>query len=433
MFKHINLKLPLSMLTIIAMLSACGGGSSSTPAGESPVVASPVIVTSTKLALINATIIDGSDAPPLKNATVLIDNGRILSISDSASTTIPADFSQEDLTGQYLIPGLIDGHTHITSDEGTDNAQQLLTTYFKQGITSIRDMAGNGTALKSLRNWSSAKDKPATKVYFSALVSGPDFLSHDMRVVSSAGNSTAGEVSWMPKIDESTNIISLVSAAKNFGVTGIKLYADISPTLATLVIKEAQKQGIQAWAHAAVFKATPNDLLQAGVDAISHANLLLFAEQATLPSYLNSDTPPEGFIAPKLDSPTMTTFFETMKSNDIVLDATLLVTANQTPSGVLYAKKAKALGVMVSVGTDNSGTVLEEMKALMNMSGFSAQEAIIAATRNNAYALGIEKTHGTIATGKTADLVVLTADPLSDINNMSKVSKVIKEGHIHYF
>lgn len=86
---------------------------------------------------------------------------------------------------------------------------------------------------------------------------------------------------------------------------------------------------------------------------------------------------------------------------------------------------------MIGVGTDNDGTVLSEMKLLMENLGMSESEVIIAATANNAKSLGMESSIGTVEVGKVADLVVVSKNPLLNIDNLSTVTHVIKEGKIH--
>ncbi len=71
------------------------------------------------------------------------------------------------------------------------------------------------------------------------------------------------------------------------------------------------------------------------------------------------------------------------------------------------------------------------MELLVTKCGLTPLEAITAATINGATALGIEKSYGTIAKGKVADLVILTADPSADIRNTTKITYVIKGGKLH--
>jgi len=413
-------------LMLLLLVSAFTGFSENSESNEIvSVPPEPVVLT-------NVTVIDGTGSDPISGATIVIENGKISSISTDDTPDIPGNANVMDLTGHYVIPGLIDGHVHLTDSEDVVVPKVTLADYFVQGITSVRDMAGNGTALSSLKSWASPIDKRAPQIYFSALVAGPNFLANDPRVLPAAGNSIAGQVSWMPMLDSKTDIPKLVSDAKEFGVTALKLYADIAPELVQVVTDEAHEQGLQVWSHTAVFSATPLDIVNAGVDAISHANMLMAAEYVTLPSYLNEDVFVGALVPAQPNSEAMRKFFGIMVNKNIVLDATLFLEhSSVNPVGPAFAQRAHELGVKVSVGTDGPFTVLDEIKALMQRAGFTANEAIVAATANNALVLGIEDTHGTITVGKVADLVVLSADPIANIDNLSGIVYVVKEGYLH--
>jgi imidazolonepropionase-like amidohydrolase len=99
---------------------------------------------------------------------------------------------------------------------------------------------------------------------------------------------------------------------------------------------------------------------------------------------------------------------------------------------------AKEYGVAVAAGTDGMmpGAMTElpnihrEMELLVTRAGFSPLEAITAATVNSARAIGAENLIGSIAVGKLADIVILTADPTADIRNTRAIEYVVKGGHL---
>ncbi len=144
-----------------------------------------------------------------------------------------------------------------------------------------------------------------------------------------------------------------------------------------------------------------------------------------------------------------------MKQRGTILDATLRVfvfvaehRAEDAGAGMMpwtYAvtRLAHAHGVLIDVGTDSHGfedgtdgspdlkampAVHAEMASLVGHAGFTPIEAIHAATQVGAMALGESATRGTIAPGMRADLVVLTADPVTDIHNTTKIAFVMKNG-----
>ena len=131
-----------------------------------------------------------------------------------------------------------------------------------------------------------------------------------------------------------------------------------------------------------------------------------------------------------------------MVKRHALLEPTLCVTDTGSPLHGLADWCAAAVGlarthhVTLVAGTDNvipegqSQPGIHREMELLVAAGLTPLEAITAATQNGARALGIERTHGTIEHGKVADLVVLDADPTTDIRNTRRVRMVIKSGHV---
>jgi imidazolonepropionase-like amidohydrolase len=138
-----------------------------------------------------------------------------------------------------------------------------------------------------------------------------------------------------------------------------------------------------------------------------------------------------------------------MKSNKTILDATVLTykeagADTSMPEkrrlawqasyeiGKRFTRLANENGIVICAGTDldEKKFVQREMKILVNECSFTPMQAIISATRNGAFVIGLENTRGTIQKGKIADLVLLSANPVRDINNIDKVELVIKNGRL---
>ena len=98
--------------------------------------------------------------------------------------------------------------------------------------------------------------------------------------------------------------------------------------------------------------------------------------------------------------------------------------------GKRFTILAKESGIPVCTGmdVDNNKFVQREIKLMVKECGFTPMEALVSATQNGALAIGVEKTTGTIQQGKVANLIVLSADPSADIDNLDKVELVIKNG-----
>jgi imidazolonepropionase-like amidohydrolase len=210
------------------------------------------------------------------------------------------------------------------------------------------------------------------------------------------------------------------------------------------------------WAHAALFPARPSEVVNAGVDVLSHAAYLSWETVDSLPSYRNR-VKAAPFRSAKPSDPAIDRLLRLMAERGAILDATLWLFHAQvrstTPSpnedfqvdkSILEAaekfayavtRRARELGVLVSAGTDGQGALTEgslpnlhnELELLVNESGFSPLEAIRSATSIAARTMRLEST-GTIAEGKQADLVVLRSDPTKAIGNTRDIALVVKRG-----
>ncbi len=271
-------------------------------------------------------------------------------------------------------------------------------------------------------------------------MAGPVFFE-DPRTVSSTKGLVSGKAPFMRGISDSTDLALAVAEAKGTGATGIKLYANLSGPLAAKIIAEAKRQQIKVWGHAWLQRAKPSDLVKAGIGSVSHVPLLI---------YDNFDSIPTSWRAKHNEkfwddsAHVHTSLFELMKANNTILDATLLtykLAAEDEKSRWYYQYQigkrliadAYKAGVKICTGTDDDQEqfVQYEMELLVNEAGFSNIDALIAATKNGAEAIGIEKTQGTIEPRKRADLVVLNSNPLEKIENILSVYFVMKNGRIY--
>lgn len=132
------------------------------------------------LVLKNVSLIDGTGAEPKANQSLLIKDKEIVAIVEGDLEEIPADAKIIELSGKYLIPGLIDSHVHLgTFPSGVDNRaanEKLLKEALFKGITSLRDMAGDARALASLARDAKVGDIAAPDIYYTAVMSGPSFF-----------------------------------------------------------------------------------------------------------------------------------------------------------------------------------------------------------------------------------------------------------------
>lgn len=402
-------------------------------------------------------LIDGTGSPVRADMTIEVTGRHITAVYPTGTQPTPKDAQVRDLAGKYVIPGLIDSHVHITDAEpDIPHYQTFLRALLLGGVTGLRDMAGDDRVLQFLADEANSDVFASPDIFYVALMAGPSFFHEDVRAQESSTGEPLGFAPWMQAIDAKTDIPLAVAEAKGTGATGIKLYANLPAALVKAITAEAHRQGLRVWAHATVFPATPGDLVDAGVDTLSHSPYLVWQAAPFVPdNYKVRALGDFEHIPP--DSPQLVALFKDMRARGTILDATLLVFKNEAerhpqavgqgimPWSYAVTRLAHRMGVLVDTGTDDAGfpydkngpelsqppSVHTEMALLVEHAGFTPIEAIRAATQVSAAALGQAAKRGTITPGKLADLVVLDANPASDIRNTTRIDFVIKNGRVH--
>jgi imidazolonepropionase-like amidohydrolase len=390
-------------------------------------------------ALAHVTVIDGTGAAPQRDMTVVIRNGVIAALFRSGSDSIPPDATVLDLTDRYVIPGLIDTHVHLATDpsgqDRRDVEERVLRNALHGGVTTVRDMAGDARRLADLARSASVGDIESPAIYYAALMSGPAFFD-DPRVLNASRGTAPGAAPWARAVTAQTNWPAAIAEARGTGATGIKVYAAVSAEVLRPLVAEAHRQGLKVWAHAALFPARPSEVVGAGVDIVSHAWLLAWEGMPVLPD-AHARVKPKPILAP--ESPRIAALLDLMARRGTMLDATLFIYADaeeQEQWSAAVVHEAWKKGISITAGTDSLGDdkpgalpeIHEELRFLVERAGMSPLAALNAATQHGARALGIEATRGTIASGKAADLVVLSADPTADIRHTKEIIYVFRDG-----
>jgi imidazolonepropionase-like amidohydrolase len=321
------------------------------------------------------------------------------------------------------------------------------------GVTAVRDMADDLRAVGELSREALTGEIASPDIYYAALMAGPEFFS-DPRTRQTAVGGEPGHVPWMQAITPETDLKAAVALARGTWASGIKIYADLGPDLVRGITAEAHRQGIPVWAHAMVFPTTPREGIEAGVDVVSHSCMLAYEASAEKPrAYHNRAVVDEAKFAAG-DDPAVEQDLAEMKRRGTVLDATnyVYVTIERMRAAAkpgehkpwTYCSSdlaeritgwAHRAGVEVSTGTDSFApgsdpypAVQAEMELLVDKSGFTPLQAIRSATLVGAMSMGRQAEMGTIAPGKLANLVFVTADPSKDVRALRKVELVVKRG-----
>lgn len=388
----------------------------------------------------NVTLIDGNGGAPRPGADVFVRGGVIAALAKPDGET-PTETI--DGTGLFLLPGLIDAHVHLSGNLWAESAAELKTV-LQGGVTAVFDVAGDTRQTSDLARAQIAGEIASPTIYYSALFGGAAFMA-DPRVAASSIGYRPGEAPWNRTIDANTDLVRAIAEAKGTGAQAIKLYAALDAATVRGIGDEAKRQNIRLIAHSSTFPAKPSDLIAAGVKYLAHAAYLVW--EGLPPSTDFTKRAQGDFAAVPADGAVMTRVLQLMKDNDVALNPTLWVLSEgpgkADPSGRrtawmnLVTQRAQELGVTIAAGVDSLMTpgdplplIHKEMEMLVTGAHLTPLQAITAATRGAAHGIGVDDARGTVAVGKAADLVLVSADPTVNIRNTRDIRYVIKDGKV---
>jgi len=391
------------------------------------------------LALMNVTVINPVEPFVQKHQTVLIREGEISAIGNTQDFVLPENACRIDLTDKYVIPGLIDGHVHLKTfpDIQLENA-------LRWGITSIRSMGDNAGYIKLLKDDIEHGSMKGPDIYYSAIGMGDEFFEKNrMRVLQmNSLEYKIGEAPWLRIFNKTTNYDSVVSGARNIGATGIKLYSHITHEQLSCIVRKAHLHGLKVWSHPHLVYTDLKGIAEAGVDLITHASALLF------PVEWNLEKDGYVFKTDYLESGRIDSILAMMKKNGILLEPTFAVglqelskqnvDSSTIEANIEVLRRALNLGITLVAGTDlplpqrmsDKPILFQEIEYFIDLLGMKPSAALATATINNAQAIGMQNSLGSITPGKIADLVVLHKNPLENIKNLAHICFVIKKGEI---
>jgi len=393
----------------------------------------------------------------VEDQTIVVDKGVIKLVGPAASVSVPKDAQVIDGQGKTLVPGLWDSHMHVQDDS---TGPFLLAL----GITSARD-PGNDDSLTIAR----AKRRAhggllSPNVYPSVLMDGK-------------GPNTAQVATVVTSQEEA---VAAVQKAKADGFTGIKFYGTYNPAWVALAAAEAHKLGLHVHGHLPAGMRT-SQAIAAGYDEITHIYFVMMEGMpddvvATSNGINRFDGIGRYAKDVDLSGPVMSKLIQTMSERKIASDPTLVVAESlfvpengdlspayapyvgtlppATERGfrqggfavpkdltrVDYRKsfaKLSALvalmhksGIPIVAGTDGWGLELVRELELYVAAGFTPAEALAAATIAPARLVGVDKTTGSIAVGKTADVVLVEGDPSRRIGDLRNTRTVMLGGNV---
>jgi len=424
------------------------------------------------------TLVNGTGSAPLPNSVIVLEGARIVRVGQIGDFRYPDGARVQDLSGRFVIPGLIDMHAHVP----VGAERETLTMLLAFGVTTIRSpgsLPGQGL---ELRERVAAAEMVGPRMFVAGRVLTPIKEFPEDVAVSSAAD-----------------IRAEVNRQADAGVDYIKLYRALAPEQVKAAIDATHERGLKAIGH--LGRTGWTEAARAGIDGLLHSGhngpswelvpadvrdevrLIAYAGVGSRSvSYGEAYALFARYV--DMDGPTFDTLVAALLDNDVTVDPTLVleesfyfgddlgVLARQQPNiaprailnhwgdgwqernPVLDWNPARDLtagkvifplalemirrfhqrGVRIVSGTDvgmpwiNPGVSLHRELELLVEAGIAPLDVVTIATRNGAEDLGALSELGTVEPGKVADLVVLRSNPLESISNTRSIEAVYHAG-----
>ena len=397
-------------------------------------------------------IIDGRNNL-LNNMDIQLKDSKIISIYKSRQVAYPDSINVLDLTGKYVIPGLIDSHVHLGRLDiynSPERARKEFRRWLFSGITTVREMSGDARLIAYEKRLIAINQIPGPDIYYSANFGASDMIKKDLRIKKATMGVSLENASWFQTANEEMDIPLSIAKAKGSGAQGIKMYAGIDAGVIKRLTDEAHKQGLKSWSHFTVFPDRPIEVVKAGVDVVSHVWGAFWQDPDVDPSLRipfihtsfkdarNAIFPADLSVLNAEDNE-ISLLFDEMVKRKVIWDVTYAVQNPQTRNLYkTYLIEASKKEVVMCTGTDwhldisePFPSLFDEIEALVSDGILSNEQAIEASTFNGALAIGIETTHGSIEEGKVANIVVLDNNPLENIKALKSIVLTIKNGIVY--
>jgi len=409
-----------------------------------------------------ARLITGDGAPPIEDSAFVVQDGKFTSVGRRGEVKAPEGTIRVDLTGETVMPGIIEAHAHLgywkdlkpSAEHFTrENLLSDLQRLAYHGVTAVLSMGADRREIAwPLRDELRAHPRPDAAMFLSAgglsMPKGGPFtpLGEAVRVVTN-------------EEDVRREIQELVAKKADF----IKVWQDSRRELMPrpvmeFLIAEAHRNNLRVVAHTHALSDFKH-LLRSGVDAFAHPTwrqtevepvdaeiIALFKAHPQVPVMTSMWMLRHDIYGARpywIDDPLLAETFTqaeiaALENPKTPRDAPQTWATGPVPRSV---KRLKEAGVRFALGTDMGGGLSREhdptppylgwsshieMESMVK-AGLTPGEVITAATRNSAQVLGLDEL-GTVASGKNADFLVLDANPLDDITNTRRISRVYLQG-----
>ena len=360
------------------------------------------------------------DGRVIENATLVVDGTKIAQVGGAADVRVPAGATRVSLAGKTVMPMIIDTHVHLSETREALIRDLRMRAYY--GVTAALSMGTDGYGLLDMRG--------------EAIPGAARFRSAGRGITMPEPGRTTVPY-WVTTAVEGRKAVEELAAHK---VDIVKIWVDardgkykkLTPEIYGAIIDEAHKRGLRVTAH--IFELEDaKGLIRAGVDVFAHGIRDKDIDDELVAMFKQR---PNLVLTPNLPDRGVKVDLGWLRASLPADEFKKLEAANtdrpkaQASYGIQARNLAKlnAAGVRITLGTDGNRPwgPHEEMLDMV-LAGMTPMQVIVAATRNSADLLRLSDT-GMLEAGKSADFIVLDANPLDDITNTRRISTVILRG-----
>ena len=446
-------------LAVALALAVAGGGAAS--AGEASVV------------LLGAVVIDGTGAPPIADAAVLIQDGRVAAVGPRGRVDLPDGAKLIEIPGKWIIPGLIDAHVHFFQSSGLytrpdiidlrdvrpyeeeiarikARLEQTLARYLASGVTSVIDIGGPlwTFGVRDLARGTLWAPRVAVSGPLLATYAPPELMGGDPPIIK-IGSPAQARAEVRRRLQHKPDLVKIW-----FVFPGLGIARELEWVRAA--IAESHAAGTPVAVHATQLRVA-RAVIEAGADILAHGvddgpldEALLAMMKARGAVYIPTLMVKEGYrevlgrdvrlseMERRLgDAEAIASFDDpaTLPRRLLSLWRRWRHPPSIDPILLRNLARVQAAGVTIAAGSDagNIGTLHgpalhRELELMAQGGALTPMQVLLAATRGGAKAMGRSGELGTLEPGKLADMVILDADPLADIRNTRRIHRVVKGG-----
>ena len=395
------------------------------------------------VAYVGATLIDGTGAPPIADAALVVEDGMISGVGAAREVQIPSGATQVDVSGKFIMPGLVDAHVHVGDTRGLEsghyseeNVLAQLRLLARYGVTTVISLGDDREAGVRVRDTQAVSSLDRARLFVAGTVVTGNTPEEAVAIVDANANMDVDYIKF--RVDDNLGTVE-----------------KMRPEVYRAVIARAKELGLPVAAHVYYLEDAKN-LLRAGIDFVGHSirdlpvdaeimDLMLTSDACYCPTLMREvstyvyESEPDFFSDPFFlaeADPAVIAQLRDPARQEAVRQSSA---AQQYKAALEVAKHNLGLlvagGVRIAMGTDAGPPsrfhgYFEHLELeLMAEAGMSNADIIRASTGEAAACQGLDYI-GTLEVDSWADFLVLEADPLADIKNTRSIEQVYIAGNL---